>query len=100
MNRQEMLLTILSEECGEVVQAVSKALRFGLEGRGGNGTNEKTNAQAILTELQDVYVIARMLIDENTIPEALGDEEERYDKEKRTRVETTLTLSSNLGRLS
>ena len=31
MNREEHLLTILSEECAEVIKDVSKALRFGLD---------------------------------------------------------------------
>ena len=30
MNRNEILLTILAEECGELTQRVSKILRFGI----------------------------------------------------------------------
>ena len=30
MNRKQELLVILNEECGEVIQAASKVLRFGL----------------------------------------------------------------------
>lgn len=31
MNKAEHLLTCLAEECAEIQQAVSKALRFGVE---------------------------------------------------------------------
>lgn len=31
MNKQEEILTILQEECAEVIQAVSKVRRFGLD---------------------------------------------------------------------
>jgi hypothetical protein len=31
MTREQHLLTILAEECGEVVQRASKAIRFGLD---------------------------------------------------------------------
>jgi hypothetical protein len=31
MTRQEMLLTIVAEECNETPQRVSKAIRFGLD---------------------------------------------------------------------
>ena len=37
MNKQEYLLTCLSEECAEIQQAVSKALRFGLDNYNPNG---------------------------------------------------------------
>ena len=33
MNRNEEIMTILQEECAEVIQAVSKVKRFGLEGK-------------------------------------------------------------------
>lgn len=45
MNLKEHLLTVLSEECAEVQQAVSKALRFGAkDSRPGT---DSTNAQEI-----------------------------------------------------
>jgi NTP pyrophosphatase (non-canonical NTP hydrolase) len=31
MNKQEEILTILQEECAEVIQAISKMRRFGME---------------------------------------------------------------------
>lgn len=61
MRFYEHLLTILGEECDEVGQRVSKALRFGLsEVQPGQ---EKTNADRIIDELHDITVIRDMLDD-------------------------------------
>lgn len=61
MNRTEHLLTCLAEECAEVQQAVSKALRFGLsDGRPGFNS---TNAQDIGRELLDIMAVMEMLVD-------------------------------------
>jgi len=58
MNRKEHLMTILTEECAEVQQAVTKALRFGLnEGR----DIETTNADRLKAELNDLWAIVEML---------------------------------------
>lgn len=59
MNATEHLLEILSEECAEVIQRVSKANRFGL--------NEiqpgqlLTNAERICEEICDLYAVIEML---------------------------------------
>jgi hypothetical protein len=45
MNRTEHLLVCLAEECGEVIQSVGKALRFGLDH--GYSDRTTTNAQDI-----------------------------------------------------
>ena len=52
MNRQEHLLVIAAKECAEIQHAISKALRFGLEG---------TNAQQIHKEFNDLLAVLRML---------------------------------------
>ena len=60
MNRTEHLLVCLAEECAEVQQAVSKALRFGLgDGYPGSGS---TNAQDIARELMDLHAVMEMLV--------------------------------------
>jgi len=56
------ILTILSEECAEIIVAVSKILRFGAED-GNPGTGE-TNRDALSREIGDldaVLVLARGL---------------------------------------
>jgi hypothetical protein len=66
MTTDEHLLLILSEECDEVGQRVSKALRFGLsECQPGQS---KTNAERITEELDDLLGIMQMLIERGLIP--------------------------------
>lgn len=48
------LLSIISEECGEVSQAVSKIIRFGLEGRDPKIRNANTNKEELAIELGNV----------------------------------------------
>lgn len=54
---QEML-TILAEECGEVVQRVTKILRFGMRSNPWNG---KDNVQQLETELGDIMAVIAAL---------------------------------------
>lgn len=59
MTRQELVLNQLAEECAEVAQRVSKALRFGLdEVQPGQSL---TNAERILSELVDLRAVWLML---------------------------------------
>lgn len=59
MNRREYLLTCLSEECAEVGQRVSKALRFGMsEIQPGQGLS---NDDRICEELRDLLAVATIL---------------------------------------
>jgi len=53
MNRSDHLLTILIEECAEVAQAASKALRFGAKNVGPKST--LTNAEIIVHEFNDLF---------------------------------------------
>lgn len=53
MNKQEYLLTVLSEECSEIIKDVAKAQRFGLNDV--NPTTGKTNKEAIQAEVNDAF---------------------------------------------
>ncbi len=57
------VMAILQEECAEVVQAVSKINRFGLESE----WQGVTNKQALITEIGDVLAIISVLVDETDI---------------------------------
>jgi len=89
MTRKEHLLTILSEECAEVSQRVSKALRFGLgEVQPGQ---EADNAD----EYSDLVALYEMLRDEGILPDV-----DAYDlTEKKEKVEKFLKLSLRQGTL-
>lgn len=70
MNESEHLLCCLAEECAEVAQRVSKALRFGLdEVQPGQSL---TNAERIVGELVDLNAVVVMLVTRMTIPPLPG----------------------------
>ena len=92
MNRSEHLLACLAEECAEVAQRVSKALRFGLsEVQPGQALN---NAQRIQEELGDLISVAGILISEGVIDEPIAD----YDG-KRKKIERFMAISREQGAL-
>jgi hypothetical protein len=62
VNRIEHLLTCLSEECAEVAQGVSKALRFGLDDKGPDAA--LTNRDSIVAEVIDLLAVLSLLEDE------------------------------------
>ena len=67
MNRTEHLLVCLMEECDEVGQRCSKALRFSLsEVQPGQPLS---NAERIVGELKDLITIAEMLVECGAIPD-------------------------------
>lgn len=57
------VMSVLQEECAEVIQAVSKINRFGLD----NEWDGVTNKQSLVTEIGDVLAIIIVLIEETDI---------------------------------
>jgi len=96
MNRIEHLLTILTEECAEVQQATTKALRFGLEeGRDIAATAYGNNVERMRHELNDLLAMVEMLEKEgiNLSPDHLSREM------KKAKVEKYLLYSKECGTL-
>ena len=60
---RERVMDVLQEECAEVIQAVSKIRRFGLE----ESWNSVTNKEALITEIGDVLAIVDILVEETDI---------------------------------
>lgn len=75
LDRQDELLTILMEECGEVIQAASKIMRFG-------ATDEKL--KLLEDELGDLYCMIDLLHQEDMISYTALDEraQKKVDKLK------------------
>jgi NTP pyrophosphatase (non-canonical NTP hydrolase) len=97
MNRIEHLLTIATEECAEVQQAATKALRFGLEeGKDCSAFEHGSNVERLRYELNDLIAVVEMLESEglNLSP----DYESR--KAKKEKVERYLLYSKECGTLS
>lgn len=61
MNETEHLLSCLAEEAGEIVQAVGKAQRFGLNDTCPDKEDAQTNACNIAAEIAHLKAIANML---------------------------------------
>lgn len=93
MNRTEHLLCILAEECSEVAQRVSKALRFGLSEVEPGQT--KNNAERINEELDDLFGVFTMLIGEEILREPSLDQ----GIMKMSKVEKYLKYSREQGTL-
>lgn len=92
MTREQYLLTCLAEECAEVAQAASKAIRFGLDPLSGRPEKyRKVNNRGDLeAELGDLLAVASMLgLTPSPIHRGL----------KRQKVERYMHLSEKLGRV-
>lgn len=99
MTRNEHLMTIAMEECAEVAQRLSKALRFGMDesqasaGHGISGSEEEalTNAERIRKEYSQLAAVLEMI----GIGAPLG----KWMDEKREKVEYFLRYSAEVGTL-
>lgn len=90
MDRKQHLLVTLAEECNEVAQRVSKALRFGLEEiEPGQSLN---NVERIEQEFADLTAVYEMLY--------LSDPDETDKETKKAKVEKYLQYSNLLGTLN
>jgi NTP pyrophosphatase (non-canonical NTP hydrolase) len=63
MRDVKQVMGILTEECAEVIQAVSKINRFGMHGE----WQGVTNRQSLVTEIGDVLAIIKVLMEETDI---------------------------------
>jgi NTP pyrophosphatase (non-canonical NTP hydrolase) len=63
MRDLKQVMGVLTEECAEVIQAISKINRFGLNAE----WQGVTNKQALITEIGDVLALISVLVDETDI---------------------------------
>lgn len=69
MTETEHLLTCLMEECAEVIQACSKALRFGLDdSHQANNPEIVSPRKYISRELADLTAVVELLSDKDALP--------------------------------
>lgn len=95
MNRKEHLFTIISEECNEVGQRASKALRFGVnEVQPGQ---ELTNAQRLIYEFSDLMAVMEMLVDEGHLPYVF---DRIMIEKKKKKIEEYIQYSKIMGTLT
>lgn len=96
MNRQEHILSCLAEECCEVGQRVSKALRFGLDEI--QPGQELTNAERIRGEFVDLLAVMMMLAEEGVIA-PVSDADLPSMEQKRQKVERFILYAKSQGAL-
>jgi NTP pyrophosphatase (non-canonical NTP hydrolase) len=97
MTRMQHLLTILAEECNEVAQRASKAIRFGVEEI--EPGQDKTNAQRVIQEFNDLTAVYLMVSKESG---GLFDRDRETSwlaniLKKQAKVEKFLKYSQELG---
>jgi hypothetical protein len=89
MTRQDYLLICLMEECAEVAQRASKAIRFGIDGvQEGNPLN---NSERIMVEYCDFIAVVEMLQDEGAIARI---KTRREIEKKKRKVEKYMSLKN------
>jgi hypothetical protein len=98
VNREEHLLTCLAEECAEVAQRVSKALRFGLDEV--QPGQDLTNAQRISEELRDLVAVAHILGQEEILDPRLTLPGSGCVMMKRSKIERFMAISVEHGALA
>lgn len=98
MTKEEHLLVIAMEECNEVAQRLSKALRFGMEqiqqdidDKPEENPSKLTNKQRIHYEYCQLVAVMEML---NIFPN-----NDIYINEKKKKIEKYLLKSKELGKL-
>ena len=95
MTRPEHLLTIAAEECAEVAQRISKALRFTLEEV--QHGQAFSNAERIMHEYADLVAMMELLIEEELVP--LKPDFRRRIHDKQEKVQKLLEYSRKCGTL-
>ena len=84
MNHQtDEIMTIMQEECGEVIVAISKCKRFGLHTL--IPDSKESNIKRLAKELGDLYAMVDLLIDQKlvTLEEINEYKEAKFSKLKK-----------------
>lgn len=103
MNRTEHLLACVSEECAEIIQAVDKALRFGLDD--GHPNQNTTNAHDIIKEFHDLVGVLELLAEDGSLAcwDAVNHEGESFREaieKKKTKVSQYMEYAKSRGTVS
>lgn len=76
MRDTKIVMSVLQEECAEVIQAVSKINRFGFNSE----WEGVTNKQALIQEIGDVLAMVKVLIEDTDINIDMKDVEFAIEK--------------------
>lgn len=92
MDKLTYLLTCLSEECNEVGQRASKAIRFGINEI--QPDHNKTNKERLVEEYNDLVAVMEILKEEGYI-NGMDDIGLKYDK--KNKIKKYMEYSKELG---
>lgn len=98
MNRGEYLMVVAMEECAEIQENISKAIRFGV-GNHHPDKPETTNGYQILKEFNQLSAVIAMLIFGGYIPEISKEEATRIYMDKTDAVEHWIEYSRSIGKV-
>lgn len=99
MNTTENLLVTVMEEAGELVQDVSKVLRFGLTCYHPADATKETNEQRMLTEYYQLIAVMEMLFESGAIRCMAPEDIEMIKSLKRQKVAEYQRVSHQLGKI-
>lgn len=96
MTTTDHLLICLTEECGEVIQACSKALRFGLDDDHQSANPDIVSPRKyIVKELGDLTAVIELLYEDNALPLV----DAKHIKAKKAKLADFMEYSRKSGRL-
>lgn len=99
MTREENLMVIAMEECAEIQQEISKALRFGVDNHHPNEP-DITNGERILKEFHQLRAVMDMLIINRIIQPISESKQNEIYKDKVSAVEGWQEYSQEIGRVN
>lgn len=99
MKHKENLMVVALEECAEIQQEISKALRFGVEN---HHPDEPfiTNGERILKEFHQLRAVIDMLVVERIIPGLPEAEQHQIYRDKMDNIEKWEKYSRSIGQVN
>jgi NTP pyrophosphatase (non-canonical NTP hydrolase) len=92
MNRQEHILTCLTEEASEVSKEASKINRFGVNDV--HPESKESHVEKLVAEFHDFLAVYQMALDELGVDFEIN---EKLLKRKKEKLENMIKLSKKLG---
>lgn len=99
MKTEECLLVTAMEECAEIQQEISKALRFGVESHHPDNS-EMTHGKLIMKEFYQLRAVMDMLVVKRIIPPISEFEQNQIYRDKWAAVEKWEAYSKSIGSVS
>lgn len=97
MTKAENLMMTAMEECAEIQQAFSKAMRFGMDNRNPLVADSATNMQNILTEYYQLTAVMQMLFENGVLEDISDDKKAKIIQSKKEKVKQHQAISRHLN---